>query len=158
MLLHCFFGCMRDGPGAAGNNIMGVDGGTGSDSNEAQSHEAELEVMTCNLCKMLLNGPHQYQDHLNGHRHRKNVKKQLRADKLQVWAGPQGCQAGTRKVWDSESSGGENTKQADKHSQAASIVASQLEPSRPSPHLIPKPQPFWLEFICACAQLYRNGM
>ena len=33
------------------------------------------DVVPCNLCTMLLNGPHQYQDHLKGWRHRKNMNK-----------------------------------------------------------------------------------
>ena len=34
------------------------------------------EAIACSLCKMFLNGPHQYQDHLKGKRHRKNLSRQ----------------------------------------------------------------------------------
>ena len=34
------------------------------------------EAVACNICRMFLNGPHQYQEHLKGKRHRKNMHKQ----------------------------------------------------------------------------------
>ena len=36
----------------------------------------ELEAVPCDICKMLLNGPRQYQCHLKGKRHRNTVRKQ----------------------------------------------------------------------------------
>ena len=46
-----------------------------SDSDEAEPHAAKLEEYPCRLCNMTLNGPHQYQDHLKGKHHRKNMNK-----------------------------------------------------------------------------------
>ena len=34
------------------------------------------DAVACNICRMFLNGPYQYRDHLKGKRHRKNMHKQ----------------------------------------------------------------------------------
>ena len=34
------------------------------------------DAVACNICRMFLNGPYQYRDHLKGKRHRQNMDKQ----------------------------------------------------------------------------------
>ena len=43
-----------------------------SDTEGAQPQEDEPEAVPCDICKMLLNGPGQYEDHLKSKHHRKH--------------------------------------------------------------------------------------
>ena len=45
------------------------------DSVRARPNESEDVALPCSICRMLLNGAHQYQDHLKSKLHRKNMKK-----------------------------------------------------------------------------------
>ena len=54
-----------------------------SDSDEESTQEDKLESVTCHICKMLLNGRNQYQDHLKGKRHRKSLTQSAREHKLE---------------------------------------------------------------------------
>ena len=49
--------------------------GPSSDSEEAELQVVSEEAVFCTACEKLLNGPHQYADHLKGKQHRNNMNK-----------------------------------------------------------------------------------
>ena len=69
--------------GQAETNGPGMEIGTYAQAKAGrETDDVELEVIPCLVCRMLLNGPRQYRDHLAGRRHRHNVRKMRR----QRWA------------------------------------------------------------------------